>query len=999
MRCRLATLTAGVALLLLGGWARGEPPAPARAPGFERDVLPLLASHCLKCHGGDARKGGLDLRTPGSMLEGGKHGPVLVKGSPDKSPLVARVTKQEMPPGKDKLTDAQVALLRDWINAGAPSERGDAGPTWAFRPVARPAVPAVQHPDRVRTPLDAFVLARLEREGFTLAPEADPATLIRRVSFDLVGLPPSPEEVEAFVNDTRPDAYERLVERLLASPHYGERWGRHWLDVARFGESQGYERDKLRDHSWPYRDYVVGSFNDDKPYDRLVKEQIAGDVLDPAPEDGVVATGFLVAGPWDEVGQTQQGAVMRQRVREEELEEMLAAVGQTFLGLSVNCARCHDHKFDPIPTKDYYRLKASLEGVHAGDRPALVPARLREHEAKVAEANRRIAELEKEVAGLEAAGREKVLREQGKPDAGKLPSPVARWTFEKDAKDSVGGLHGSLQHGAVIANGRLRLDGKGAFVQTEPLAGDLREKTLEAWVVLPELDQRGGGVVSVQTNDGSVFDAIVFGEREPKKWLAGSSGFQRSRDLEAVQETAGAQELVHVAIVYAADDSVTVYRNGVAYGAAYVPKGDNATLRSYPARESRVLFGLRHTGAGNGYFHGEIEEARLYDRALGAAEVAASFRAGPERVPLEEVLKALGKEQRERHASLTAELARQRAAVPALPAELTYGATPSTPEPTFILPRGDVEKPGEQVTAGALSAVKGLDADFGLPADGPEGPRRVKLAEWVASADNPLTPRVLVNRVWHYHFGRGLVGTPNDFGLNGEPPSHPELLDWLAAEFTAGGGSLKRLHRLILLSSVYRQAAAFNAKAAALDGDDRWLWRFAPRRLEGEAVRDAMLSVSGNLNHQLGGPSFRPFTVSVFNSTFYTLTDPVGPEFNRRTVYRMNVNSARSPLLEGLDCPDPSQKTPRRAVTTTPLQALGLMNDSFVLRQARGFAERVRREAGEDAAGQVARAYRLALARPPTDEEAKRATAVAREHGLETVCWALLNASEFLHVK
>ena len=378
----------------------------------------------------------------------------------------------------------------------------------------------------------------------------------------------------------------------------------------------------------------------------------------------------------------------------------------------------------------------------------------------------------------------------------------------------------------------------------------------------------------------------------------------------------------------------------------------------------------------------------------------ASFQAGPEAIPLEKALAALTLEQRENHKRLVSILAEERAKAEALqPVTLVYGVTPNPPEPTHVLLRGDVEKKGEPVTAGGVAALKALPADFGLPADGPEGQRRIKLADWIASPDNPLTARVMVNRLWHYHFGQGLVATPSDFGTLGDPPSHPELLDWLASEFIRSGWSVKHLHRLIALSTAYQQGNRFDPRAAAEDADNRLLWRFAPRRLEGEAVHDAMLAASGQLNEQMGGPSFRPFTVTVFNSTFYTLTDPDGPDFRRRTIYRMNVNSAKSPLLDGLDCPDQSVKTPKRAATTTPLQALGLMNHSFVHRQAGRFAKRVRAEAGEDAIAQLNWAYAVALGRKPSEKELQRAANLAREHGLESVCWVLFNTSEFLYVK
>ncbi len=765
VRSRLAALA--LTLLTAPAGAGGEEDKPAI---FREQVRPIL-QRCVGCHGGDEPRAGLDLTTRPLALKGGESGPALRPGNAEASLLFAQVSSKAMPP-KNSLSAEQVALLRRWIDAGAAwdgtverkrpvvGEPKRAGPDWwSLQPVRRPPLPAVKRTDWVRNPIDTFVLAALEANGLGPAPEADRATLLRRVTFDLIGLPPTPEEVDAFLADRAPDAYEKVVDRLLASPHHGERWGRHWLDVARFGESQGFERDKLRDHSWRYRDYVIRAFNEDKSYPQFIKEQLAGDVLDPLTPVGIVATGFLVAGPWDEVGAMQQGALMRARAREEELEDMVSAVAQTFLGLTVNCARCHNHKFDPILQRDYYRLKAALEGVRPGDRPLLTGDRARRHKEEVASLKAGIARLEKELGGV--------------------PPP-------ERAKSAKG------------------------------------------------------------------------------KALAG-----RREDLKRLVES----------------------------------------------------------------------------------------------VPL------------------------------------AYAANPSDPGPTHLLLRGDVEKKGERVSAGGLSAVKAPSPEWGLTPDAPERARRLRLAEWIASADNPLTARVLVNRVWYHHFGKGIVESPNDFGFNGARPTHPELLDWLARELVRGSWSLKRIHRLIVLSAAYRQSARFDPRAAAVDADNRLLWRFDPRRLEGEAVRDAMLAVSGQLTRDGGGPSFRPFKVTIFNSHFYELTDPQGPEYNRRTVYRMNVNSAKSPLLDAFDCPDPSVKTPRRGATTTPLQALALMNNSFVQRQARHFAGRVREEAGMGPEAQAARAFRLALGRGPSADELARSARLLREHGGEALCWALLNSSEFLYIK
>jgi hypothetical protein len=584
--------------------------------------------------------------------------------------------------------------------------------------VRAPSPPAASLPEWAGNPIDAFVLARLEREGLTPSPEAGRAALIRRLSFDLLGLPPAPQEVEAFIADREPGAYEKVVDRLLASPRHGERWARHWLDCARYTESQGFEYDRLRPNAWHYRDYVIRAFNEDRPYDRFVAEQLAGDVLDPVTPDGIVATSFLVCGPWDEAGSGQANLTQRLLTREEELEDLVATVAQTFFGITANCARCHDHKYDPIPQVDYYRIKAVFEGVRHGERPLATTA----------------------------------------ASAGGAPA--------------------------------------------------------------------GGAAVAV-----------------------------------------------------------------------------------------------------------------------------------------------------------------------------TYAGKREEPAPTRRFVQGNVRQPAEEVAPGALSAIVEPHGDFGLTPSTPEAERRRRFAVWAADPRHPLTARVLVNRVWHYHFGRGIVSTTNDFGQSGEPPSHPELLDWLAARFVERGFGIKDVHRLIVTSAAYRQASDFRTAAAALDAENRLLWRFSPRRLEGECVRDAMLAVSGRLDSRLGGPSFQPFTTSTFGSTFYTLVDRDEPDFNRRTVYRMHVNSGKDPLLDALDCPDPSVRTPERRATTTPIQALSLMNGSFANRQARCFAERMARQARGELGEAVALAFRHAFGRGPSRLELEESLATAREHGIETVCWALLNASEFLYVR
>ncbi len=994
----------GAAAMMAANWAGAQTVGPA-LPSMAK--VAAVISRCVSCHGDKTPSGGLRLTGRAAALKGGVSGAAFVAGMPDQSLLIRRVTAGQMPPG-GPLKSSEIETLRQWIASGAewsasfaPKPNRAGLDWWSLQKPVRVPPPKPKHGLLVRNPIDAFVLAELEQHHLSLSPPADRATLLRRVSYDLTGMPPTPNELDVFLRDKSPSAYEKTVDRLLASPRYGEHWGRHWLDVVRFAESEGFERDSIRDHAWRYRDYVICSLNADKPYAQFVREQIAGDAFVPASQDGIAATGFLVAGPWDQVGNlVASGSILRKQVREEELEEMTGTVGQTFLGMTVNCARCHDHKFDPIPQRDYYRLKAALEGVKAGDRPLLNATDNLAHEKLISQLRSDINGREVEIEKIQQTGAERAGAEPQSGAPSTVPLPIAKWTFETDANDSIGGLHGKLFGAATIAHGRLQLDGRGAYLQTDPLPRALHEKTLEAWVCLPDRAQRGGAVISIETPQGAMFDAIVFGERETGKWIAGSEFFHRSRDLEEPVEKSPPQSLVHIAAVYARDNTIRFYRNGVPYGKAYLPTGDTPELATFPAGGAHLLFGLRHTGSGNGLLTGEIEEARLYDRALGAEEVSASYRAGFSHISPEKLLAALTAEERGRLEMLRKErdalhdrLAHEE------PAPLSYAVNSFQPGPSFLLVRGDVQQQGETVTAGGLTCIRSEPSDFALPANAPEAQRRLRLADWIASPENPLTARVMVNRIWHYHFGRGLVATPNDFGFNGERPTHPALLDWLATEFQRQSGRWKPLHRLILLSNTYCQSSRFDAQAAAIDADDRLLWRFAPRRLEAEAVRDAMLSVSGQLNPLMGGPSFRPFTVVHNNSFFYTPTDSPDPEFNRRTVYRINVNSAKSPLLEALDCPDPSTRTPRRTVTTTPLQALELMNSSFVLRQARCFAERVRAEAGASPAAQCVRAYRLAFGRLPTAAETERASAFVRQSGLPDLCWALLNSSEFLYVR
>ena len=977
----------------------------APAPDFDRNIAPLLARRCLGCHGGAEPKGDLDLTRRDAALRGGESGVVLVPGEPDQSLLWQYVRDGDMPP-KQPLPDIERELLQRWIAGGLAWGSGAIDPLkytsdgragydwWSLQPLTRPPPPSV--PDTIsrgwaRNDVDVFIAARLAQAALTPTHEADRRSLIRRLSFDLTGLPPTPDEIDAFATDAAPDAYEQLVERLLSSKHYGERWARHWLDVARYGESQGFERDKVRPNAWPYRDWVIQALNRDLPYDEFARLQLAGDVLHSDDAEALTATGFLVAGPYDEVGQQQQSSAMKAVVREDEMEDIIGTVGQTFLGLTVNCARCHDHKFDPITQTEYYRLSAALGGVRHGERKISSAAVRNE----IAELNALREDVARQLQSLEQPVITAVLAErQRTPPATRAPHPLARWTFDEGFDNDGGTLRGKPQGPARVRDGRLELDGKQAYVATAPLDRELRAKTIEAWVQLTDLEQRGGGVISVQTVDGSEFDSIVFGEREPRKWMAGSNGFVRTRSFDGDEETEAAT-LVHVVIVYDEGGTIRAYRNGTPYGTAYQSDGPV----TFPAGRTQVLFGMRHgtSAGGNRLLAGAIDEARLYDRALSAAEVAASA-ARLEYVSPEQVLAAMSAEQRAEYRSCGDELARIDARLAELQNLSVYAVTPRQPDVTHLLLRGNPATPADVVAPGGITSLAGVNADFGLAPDAPESDRRVRLAAWITETHNPLFARVIVNRVWHYHFGVGIVDTPNDFGFNGGRPTHPELLDYLASYLIDNGWRLKQLHRLIVSSATYRQASLYREDCATVDAGNRLLWRKDPARLEAETLRDAILSIAGQLNPQVGGPSYQDFKTFTFNSQFYEMIDPIGPEFHRRTIYRTWLRSGRNPLLDTFDCPDPSTTSPKRAVTTTPVQSLALLNNSFVLRMADAFAERVTREAGIEPDAQVLACWRLAYGREPAADELERLSAFVGEFGLPALCRVAFNSNEFLYV-
>ncbi len=984
---------------------------------FDREVAPILASHCLECHSGNEPEGDLSLVDDFFLHQRESSDSVIVAGASSDSSLWQRIATDEMPP-KHPLSESDKSTIRRWIDEGAqwgtsPIDRfaittdTRAGRDWwSLQPVASVVPPAIESASWGNNAIDAFIQRRLHERGLAPAPAADPRSLVRRLYFDLVGLPPSPEVIATFAADPSESAYQAIVDELLASKHYGERWARHWMDVVRFGESDGFERNFPRENAWSYRDWLIDSINNDMPYDEFVRMQLIGDQMVGGIE-GATATGFWVAGVHNTVvGGSKR---MRELARQDEIEDVLATIGQTFLGLTVHCARCHDHKFDPITQVEYYKLASSISGLDFGELTVTNDS----DSLRLQELNQQIASTQSELQKMQQTIRDRVIaqyelasqHENSTASGTKTPDPVAQWDFDKDFGDSRGSLHAAAVGNARIEDGALVLDGE-SYVETGPLAIDVAAKSLEVFAQLSDGDQSGGAVMSLQSQTGDAFDAIVYAEQEPKRWLAGSESFVRTASFAGTDETLATETPVHLVWVYAADGMITAYRNGEVYGRPI----RKSPIHLFPGETSQILFGLRHKPAGgNRFLRGRILQASFYDSALTADEIGelAARTAGV--VTQSRMEDSLTPEQRQHRESLTskiADLTRTRDKHVASTTRRVYTLKPGKATTTHVLLRGDPDTVGDVVTPGAIASVFGPDGggDFQLSADAADSERRKKLAMWITDPMNPLFARVIVNRIWHYHFGTGIVDTPNDFGFNGGRPSHPELLDYLVGQFRADGYRLKPLHRMIVTSSAYRQSArdiseTDREKAMSVDATNRLLWHGPSRRLEAESVRDAMLVCSGKLNDQVGGASFKDVSVTENKgTTYYEHADVDGHDVWRRTVYRFSPRGGRSALLDTFDCPDPASTSPRRTVTTTPLQALSLLNNSFVLTMSNHFADRLVRENGDDAETQVDRAWQLAIGRSPSDDERELSLKLVRDHGLAALCRGLFNINEFVAI-
>ncbi len=907
------------------------------AAGFEKDVQPIFAAKCFGCHGPEEQKGGLRLDDSAGIARGGDSGePVLIAGKAEESHLVRLISGTDpslvMPAKGDRLTAEEIALVRAWIDQGALLPSGqpamaqeESGGTehWSLQPLQAVQPPPVSGPFAGNA-VDAFIWRRLEQEGLRPSPSADRRMLIRRVYQVMHGLPPSPQEIAAFEADGRPEAYEALVEKVLASPRYGERWARHWLDVARYADSNGFETNRLRPTAYHYRDWVIRSLNEDKPYERFVREQLAGDRL-----GADAATGFLVAGAYDIVTSPDPALTLMQR--QDELADMVNTTGTAFLGMTVGCARCHNHKFDPIPQKDYYAMQAVFAGVNHGER-ALGEGVAASRRGELAAVQEELREREAELDRLRTLAASTRSTEGPQP----LRPPVQPGlNFEEFAP--------------VLAKA----------VRFVILRTNSSEPCLDELEVLDE-NRKNVGSASEGGRPSASGSLTGYPIHKLEHLNDGRFGNSWSWISDAVGKGWVQIDLprVHrIAGLRWGRDREGSFSDRIAVDYRVEAEGPDGAWKKVASSEDREPYG------------------------------------GPESP--EAFLKRLDSEDAARARDLLAETAGLRRKLEALGTGATgWLGSFAQPGPTRRLYRGDPFQEREEVAPGALSVI----GSFELPAGASEAERRLRLGEWIVEAAQPLSARVMANRLWQHHFGTGIVDTSSDLGVNGTQPSHPELLDWLAGELIRADWSLKHIHRLILLSSTFRQDSGPDVEAASRDADCRLLWRYPPRRLAAEAIRDSILQVSGALNLRMGGPGFYLLEIVEENVMHYFPKEETGPEEWRRMVYMNRVRQEQDGVFGSFDCPDGNQVMPQRNRSTTPLQALNLFNSRFVMAQSDLLAERLRREWGDQSADQVRGSFALFYGREPTPEEAEDSEALVREQGLESFCRALFNTSEFLFI-
>jgi hypothetical protein len=1117
---------------------------------FNSDIEPMLAAKCYQCHGPNTQKSGLNLHDQQSALHGGgSMKPAIVPGKSSESYLIQRITNENkterMPPAnREPVTPEEIRLLRMWIDQGADWPEKADPPVgnqlfkqdhWAFQPVVRPKVPILNKAAdkaQARNPIDNFILHKLHKRGLSSSAEADRTTLIRRWSQTLTGLPPSPEDVEQFVTDQNPDAYEWLVEQLLASPHYGERWGQHWLDIVRFAETSGFEVNTPRPNAWHYRDYVIQAFNKDTPYNQFILEQLAGDTV-----GADIATGFLVAGPKDLVGSPDIRLTLAQRM--DELHDMINTTGMTFMGLTTGCARCHDHKFDPISQRDYYAMQAVFSGVKHGDR-VLNSAEYEANQKKTKETKEKLNQVKNQLSKFEPLaftrktliiddqlpGKEKTSRtdvttmmkiggtssytsgkkhgERSDPgDLGRLPNIGKEYTWWKAAQKDVftwnprlSGRHQIWLSWGCGLSGRsnttkalhttdaeyhLDLDGDletqddrkliaiinqqkladGSEAPTE-LVGASGSKNLWSGLYAAGIHElhptsriilRGGSSNAPVTADTIVFqqaiDSLNSQEATPQLRPAVQTrqNSERFKPIEAkfvrftVLETNSGQPCI---------DELEIYTEGsiphnVALASAGAKAMASSTLPGYDIHKLQHindgLYGNSHSWisneTGRGWVEIELAQKSAISRITWGRDQKGNFgdriptqykievavdamrnwsliSSAEDRIPFvsapktnsspknngglfypirdlpKDAIMAL-KDLIDQAKALDEKLDKLVTDVP-----MIYAGQFDEPEElTHWLYRGDPFQKRDVVKPGGISTFKG---NLNLDNDTLESQRRLKLAQWISDEKNPLTARVMVNRIWHYHFGEGIVNSPSDFGINGGQPSHPKLLDWLASEFKDSGWSIKSIQRLILLSSTYMQSSSPTKNGLEVDADCRLLWRFPPRRLAAEVIRDSILQVSGAIDLTMGGVGYEVFEPNTNYVRVYNPKKEFGPSEWRRMVYQRKIRMEGDATFEAFDCPDGGQVCPKRTRSITALQALNLLNSHFIVQQADLFSQRLRQETSQNISDQVHYGFQLAYGRKPDQEELQKSIALVESHGLPIFCRAIFNTNEFMFI-
>ena len=885
---------------------------------FRRDVLPIFKQHCIDCHGPDEAQARLRLDSMLLALKGGDSGEQTIRpGMSGGSYLFELITHKDpsrrMPLDSRPLRNQDIEIIRRWIDDAdqwrdVQRQLSEAKPDhWSFQQLKRPEIPHTQRTNAI----DALVTARLQKSGLDLSEQASRRKRIRRLFLVMHGLPPTPEQVAEFVADDRPDAWSRLVDDVLKSPRYGERWGQHWLDLARFGETTGFETNRERPNAWPYRDWVISAFNNDKPYDRFIIEQLAGDAVGEH-----VGTAFLVAGPNDIV--KGRNPELTKTQRQDELADMINTTSTAFLGLTVGCARCHNHKFDPISQTDYYAMAAVFSGVnHANRTLPLQEKTQRQIDQLTSEIDTLTKRLTKFIRSANPDLRPAVTATRNTESFPPIASRYVRFHI-----NGTTGGQACIDEFEVFAGERnVALASAGA---TPTSSGDFVHPLHKLAQINDGIFGNSKSWISKTVKGGWV--QIKFAHRETINQIV----WQRDRTGKYADR---------LATDYRIESSVD--------GNSWTTIGSSADRNPYKGKTSPQY---------------QFDSFPNHEAAVGR-----------------KWLKQLNAKKK-----LQTKL-RQSATV--------YAGTFSQPGPTYRLYRGEHSSPREQVVPGGITSLTGPK----LTAESPENQRRLAVAEWIASANNPLTARVIANRLWQFHFGTGIVDTPSDLGRNGAAPSHPQLLDWLAVELIENNWSLKHLQRTILLTDTWQQDSRPKKDALAVDADSRLLWRFPPRRLEGEGIRDCILAVTGKLDLTMGGPGFSAFQVQLENVRHYFPKKSYGPGDWRRMVYMTKVRQERDSVFGVFDCPDNSQVAPKRGRSTTPLQALNLLNSRFVMQQADFLAERLKKEETQSAA-RISRAWALCFGRPPTASEIASAEKFVVATDWNQFARALLNANEFVFI-